>query len=1031
MNAIHNIKTNKVLLAAVLIGLAYHGASVFFTLNKTYDALVHLFFANHYATSWFEPWNYSWYTGFNTMGYPPLVHQSMALFSFIGGLSFSLYTLAAIGVVLFITGVYRMTLMITNHRATAGYAAVLAVFSSSFVETLHLFGQLPSIIGISVLMHALPEIYLWVFGGKKKHLIRAFSLLAVTVCSHHVTPIFGMVFFIFPVIGMAIMDQAKKDTGSYKEVRFKHFFKSLKTTFKRVLVFGTGSLALIIGCILPYWINSKNNPITQVPIPHGSRDNFIEVGSSGFIFFLVPWGLFLLLWPFIFSRFFTKRYLFFGISFALLCLLGTGGTTPIPRLILGDNAFSILTLDRFTLWASIMALPMVALFTFRLIHGDFKLVISARLSPIGYKFITGGIIGLYLIVSLATVNLVNLRPSQPEAIDMQPIVNFLNQDQHYKWRYLPLGFGDQMAMLSTKTQAHTIDGNYHSSRRLPELTSRAVERLENSKYRGVEGLGSLQQFLTSPEKYHLKYVFSNDKFYDPILFFTGWTQLPVLENGIAVWQKAGVSPLPAILPKEDVPLYLRLWWGIVPLFTVFIVLLINIKSIYNRTFGVRKEHNWAKEYVHKSVRRWQFNIQALWAIVCLFGIFGLGLGLTISNAEQISPQNNILAYYDALDFKDFKKAYSLMDQRDYSLDQFMLETAVSDGLVSSYGKLDAISLETLMQNDSLAVIKANTTWITPLSLYESSQVHTLTKMANQWTLKRPEISNDIPPDQFIARNKNVFYNQGRRALTTKTGFYKDVLKQPRVALLQSKLIQVGKQYNIIGDFINIDNRPADVSIEAILYDSNNRVLAKYNVKDIMKHHLLPKERSSFRLEFEAVSWSKNLESAAGTFDPLEFNPTELSQTPSRYQIVITSNVTSQEIYNDVAINRLKIRAHSIDGSLFNSGTSGVIIPQVLISYYDQNKQLIWVSTQYLEKNIRPQRRAEFKIALNQNTASIFQIDVDKVWNVNGISNDQMWNSLDALIQNFEHPKDLIPVKGKDYAYIRIQLNNYTNQIQRP
>jgi hypothetical protein len=38
----------------------------------------------------------------------------------------------------------------------------------------------------------------------------------------------------------------------------------------------------------------------------------------------------------------------------------------------------------------------------------------------------------------------------------------------------------------------TVDGNYHSARR-PELTS-PVERLENSKFRGMEGIGSLQQF---------------------------------------------------------------------------------------------------------------------------------------------------------------------------------------------------------------------------------------------------------------------------------------------------------------------------------------------------------------------------------------------------------------------------------------------------------------------------------------------------------------------------------------------------------
>ena len=56
----------------------------------------------------------------------------------------------------------------------------------------------------------------------------------------------------------------------------------------------------------------------------------------------------------------------------MLTLLGTGGTTPIPKIILGDNAFNILTLDRFTLWASIMALPLFGEFAYRFIETDLK-----------------------------------------------------------------------------------------------------------------------------------------------------------------------------------------------------------------------------------------------------------------------------------------------------------------------------------------------------------------------------------------------------------------------------------------------------------------------------------------------------------------------------------------------------------------------------------------------------------------------------------------------------------------------------------
>ncbi len=284
------IKTsNNYLIFAILLGVAFHGSSLFFTLETTYDALVHLFFADHYANNWFESWNYKWYTGFSVMSYPPLVHQSIAILSLIGGLKFGLFTVAIISVILFLTGVYRFSLLITSNKTISGYSVLLAVFSSSFLETLHVFGQLPSIIGISILMHAMPDIYSWIKTGKYKFLFTSLSLIAVTVTSHHVTTIFGIVFFIFPLIGMVLIDISREQVNSYKEVTFVLFFKNFRKQFKRIVIFGLLSLFIIIGCILPYWINSKNNPITQIPIPHGSRDNFLEIMSSGLVFFLIPW----------------------------------------------------------------------------------------------------------------------------------------------------------------------------------------------------------------------------------------------------------------------------------------------------------------------------------------------------------------------------------------------------------------------------------------------------------------------------------------------------------------------------------------------------------------------------------------------------------------------------------------------------------------------------------------------------------------------------------------------------------------------
>jgi hypothetical protein len=475
----------------------------------------------------------------------------------------------------------------TSHRSVAGYAAIMAVFSSSFVETSHIFGQLPSIIGISILMHALPEIYLWLKTGKYRYLYTSLSLIAVTVTSHHVTTIFGMIFFIFPLIGMVILDICREQVSSYKEISLQLFIRNFGKQFKRNISFGILSLVLIIVCLLPYWINSKKNPITQVPIPHGSRDNFLEITSSGLLFFWIPWGILLFLLPYFFYRYFSKRYLFFGLSFTLLLILGTGGTTPIPKLILGENAFNILTLDRFTFWGTIMALPLFGEFAYRFVEGDLKSLIQKKFGAIYHRLLGGLLASLFLLMTMFTISLGYFRPTQPQKIKMLPIVNFINQDDHDQWRYLTLGFGDQMAWLATQTNAMTVDGNYHSARRLPELTTRPIERLENSKFKGVAGIGSLQQFLTTPEKYNLKFIFSNDKFYDPILYFCGWQRLPPLRNGIMIWEKLNVPPLSSILPKEDVATWQKVMWGIIPFLTLIIAFVLNIQSIFVKSLKTK------------------------------------------------------------------------------------------------------------------------------------------------------------------------------------------------------------------------------------------------------------------------------------------------------------------------------------------------------------------------------------------------------------------------------------------------------------
>jgi len=837
-----------------------------------------------------------------------------------------------------------------------------------------------------------------------------------------------MVFFIFPLIGMVIMDASREQVKTMKEITFKIFFATFIKLFKRIVGFGFLSLILIVVCILPYWINSKNNPITQVPIPHGSRDNFLEITSSGLVFFLIPWGILLILLPYIFYRYYSKRYLFFGFSITILTILGTGGTTPIPKMVLGENAFNILTLDRFTLWASIMSLPIFGEFAYRFVEGDLKTLIQSKFGAIYHRLIGGLLAGLFLFMTIFTMSLGYFRPSQPQKIKMLPIVNFLNQDQHDQWRYLTLGFGDQMAWLSTQTNAMTVDGNYHSARRLPELTTRAIERLENSKFKGVEGIGSLQQFLTAPEKYNLKYIFSNDKFYDPILYYSGWQRLRHLENGIMVWEKLNIPPISSILPKDDVAKWQKIIWGIIPFLTIIIAFILNIQLLWIRALKTKAKVIPAYLNFQNNYSKFSgtiLRITHIWSIL-LACIVSYGIYLFyLKNDSQHSPENVVMAYYDALDFKEFEKAHELIDpDSGLPIEEYMLVISVTDGLLSSYAKLDALESHITNKNDSTATAKVVTSWITPLEKINKTDFKSLVRRNGKWFILPDDIDSDLPPDQLYSNNITKYFNQGRRRITSEQTHHEDILKQPVLEVLSAKLVKRDNHYAIIGEIQNVDNVPADVVLKGTLYNDNNKELATYNAKYHIKHKLMPKEVSSFKINFEGIAWSKTEDEIPKTFNPDEFTPVEFEEQPTKFNLQIAGNVSGSDLYKDIVLSDLEFDRNLMIGNIYNSGINEITIPQLLITYYDENKKMLWVDHKFLEEGIRQQRKKQFHYSMINNTEiQVINNDMTNCF-VNGSPNVEISTKVVPNRIKNHHDNLLQPISNSTFSYIKIETNAY-------
>jgi hypothetical protein len=531
------------LLAIVLVALAVHGPLLLMQLPAgSFDTNFHIFLASHYAHHWFNPWNEKWFAGFSQTTYPPLTHQWIALVSTVTGLKMGYMLVQLIAVLLLPVGVFRFAEIWVDERA-ASYAALGSIFLGALAFLVYQAGQLATVSSAALYLNALPYFYEWSTQGSGRSLVKGIAVSLTAAAAHHVTLIFGVVFFAGPVLWIACLDARDEDRNT-----------SIGGVLSRALLF-----AVLVGVgvgivLLPYWMALIQHPIHQIPIPHDSRSNFLLNSITAVNYFVIPYGALILVLPFIFIRGASiPRLRPLLIGFWLSLIFGLGGTTPLPRWLLG-RAFDILTFERFTFWATLIAMPIVGLLAIQMLD----------------RFRAKAAVGLSL-AAVATIGAalawLTANPYRPTiTMDVSPVISFLNRDGHDSFRYLTLGFGSELAKVSTNTDASSVDGDYNSARLLPEMTQYGSAQLTNAKFYGSAGMSSLRAMLEHANRYGLKYVFVHDSYYEPLLTFVGWRKTETFNNGqITAWSKDDVLPAHRIDSDAIPPAWMGLLWGILPI----------------------------------------------------------------------------------------------------------------------------------------------------------------------------------------------------------------------------------------------------------------------------------------------------------------------------------------------------------------------------------------------------------------------------------------------------------------------------------
>jgi hypothetical protein len=379
-------------------------------------------------------------------------------------------------------------------------------------------------------------------------------------------------------------------------------------------------------------------------------------------------------------------------------------------------------------------------------------------------------------------------------------------------------------------------------------------------------------------------------------------------------------------------------------------------------------------------------IQSAVVLVALAGGAFVVLSRTI---VKETPEQVVYTYYDSVDLRLLEQAYSVLDPTTRpSLDQYLVEQSVVNGLVASYARLDRIDSKIVEQRGDYAVVASRLVYITALDEFEVQQENTVHLVNNEWKLSLPEVDIRIPPDQLVTRTGIDYLSQGRRQVTAGTTAYQDVIDRPEIHIISARLVEYAGQLAIVGELRNDDVDPAHITVNADLVGFDDEIISTYTAATFSAHTALPGEVVPFRIDFEAVA------GAAGNGDvtDLIFDPTARTSIEidpaliAKVQLYGKAVVTAANLDRSLVAQAVRVDEDNaaIEGWLRADGVNEVTVPSVLVTLRDELGEVGWVDRAFQRVAVRPQRSEPFTVRITP-ANQVERIDVPMEIFTNGIA----------------------------------------------
>jgi hypothetical protein len=542
--------------------LSWSGLALLFNLpfvvlhahRMAFDTYTHLFLADHYRQTWWSQWEPRWYLGFSMASYPPLTHQLIALISwpisqliawvapaaeaFPGEFRWmgeeSAYVLVLLGILMLCPHALRAMLTLVLGERAAAQTAWLGIFTPALALDAWTFGQLPMLTATLWLLWACAFGARFLRDGAGRDLLWAALFAGLMAVTHHgaflLAPAFG---------GLVVITHFAKRRNALRH----QLLTALRADGLRLIGWGIAAAGSVGFLMLPFLAWSRAQTL-QTAIPHASRNNFFADPTAPPLFFWPMYGPLLLLLPMLLIwAWRTARWRPLALMLLGLMVYGVGGTTPMPRWTFGAG-WEWLTYDRFALGAALLMLAPFGVW--------------ARRAP---PWLARVFVGAVILSAYAAGGISLWKPLQPPAIDLIPLIRFLAEPAQQPYRYLTLGFGEQLGKLSAITANGSPDGNYHTARPLPELRASGLGALDGAVWI-PDGLDALRPILQRAPRYGARWIFVNHPAYEPLLRDLGWVYR--FDVGPAqAWENAAIQPAPPTPPATE--RWAEWLWGLAPM----------------------------------------------------------------------------------------------------------------------------------------------------------------------------------------------------------------------------------------------------------------------------------------------------------------------------------------------------------------------------------------------------------------------------------------------------------------------------------